>query len=270
MHLRSIEKPAQPIGERVSTSMERSILVPDTWVASDGLLEALGAAPIPSTENIDQAKTRADHAVQAWSDVDAIVNTREGAKRAVVLVRRLQTALRRWPDSEVEWRHIPHMLCPRGGVKCGKSLYRRAPLAYGDDILVECVVEGCGYAMDYFPWVEQYERALLGAFKGQDKADGTKRSRGFRLSQKPDRPNSDECDSGQHDACRSLECACDCHIRTTTLWSPPKAYRPEHRVARPRPAATVAPARVGGVICPNCFVPVGATGECGFCGAQVV
>lgn len=273
MHLRSIEKPPQAIGERVATSMEKSILMPDTWIAADGLLEALGArhvrAALDIREDHDELAVHVRNAVAAWSDLGRIVSTVGGAKRAVVLVRRMQTALRRWPDAEVQWRHIPHMLCPRGGVECGKSLYRRAPLAYGDEILVECVVEGCGYAMDYFAWVEQYERALLGAFKGQDKADGTKRSRGFRLSKKPDRPNSDECDAGNHDACRSLECACDCHIRTTTLWSPPKAYRPEHRVARPRPAATIAPARVTGVICPTCFVPVGPTGECGFCGERV-
>ncbi len=56
VHLRSIEKPAQAIGERVSTSMERSILIPDTWVAADGLLEALGAAPGPAPQQRSLAR----------------------------------------------------------------------------------------------------------------------------------------------------------------------------------------------------------------------
>ncbi|TQJ31538.1 hypothetical protein FBY39_2015 [Microbacterium sp. SLBN-146] len=41
----------------------------------------------------------------------------------------------------------------------------------------------------------------------------------------------------------------------------------EDRVAAPRrPAATDAPIRA---MCPNCFVEVSATGECGMCGAKV-
>ncbi|MFJ6680100.1 hypothetical protein ACIQLK_13380 [Microbacterium sp. NPDC091382] len=86
-------------------------------------------------------------AVDRWSDPESIVSTSGGAKRAG-LVRRMQNALRRWADSEVEWRHIPYMLWPKGGVDCGKSLYRRGRLANGDETLVECIAAGCGYTRD--------------------------------------------------------------------------------------------------------------------------
>ncbi len=218
VHLRSIEKPAQAIGERVSTSMERSILIPDTWVAADGLLEALGAAPIPSTDTIEQAKIRTDQAVQAWADVDAIVNTREGAKRAVVMVRRLQTAIRRWPDSEATWRHVPWMLCPKGGQSCGRSLYRRAPVEYLDDLLIECVNETCGYAEDYFEWVGKYEPVLRGIIAEQDRIDG-KRPRRWHAERAR---VSDECATGRHDQCASIDCNDECHVRRYSLYTIPK------------------------------------------------
>ncbi|WP_405375937.1 MULTISPECIES: hypothetical protein [unclassified Microbacterium] len=220
VHLRSIKKPAQPIGERVSTSMERSILIPDTWVAADGLLEALGASPIPSTDTIEQARGRSDTAVAEWADLDAIVNTREGAKRAVVMVRRLQTAIRRWPDSEATWRHVPWMLCPKGGQTCGRSLYRRAPVEYLDELLIECVTPGCGYHEDYFVWVGKYEPVLRGIIAEQDRAEG-KRPRRWHAEKSR---TSDECTTGDHEACRSTDCEDECHVRRFSLYTNPVPF----------------------------------------------
>lgn len=172
VHLRSIERPAQAIGERVDTSQEKSILVPDSWLAADGLMEALGAPPIPSTASIDDAFELARDAVNAWSDLDRIVNTKEGAKRSVVLVRRMQTALRRWPDSEAEWRAVPFIACP----SCrALSLWRKAPIHYLDEILIMCNTEGCGYEMDFFKWLDDYRPVIEGIYREQDRVNRSRK-----------------------------------------------------------------------------------------------
>ena len=173
-HLRSVEKPAQAMGERVHTSMERSILMPDSWIAADGLLEALGGRPIPSTTPIDDVFGLARDAIAEWADLETIENTREGAKRALVLVRRMQVALRRWPDSEAEYRYVPFILCPN----CEeRHLFRRAPLQYLDELLIECSTPGCTYQRDWFQWVEDYKPILEGIFREQDRAKRAERRR---------------------------------------------------------------------------------------------
>lgn len=233
MHLRSVEKPAQALGERVATSMERSILMPDTWIAADALLDALGAQPVRAALDVrhdfPELQAHVAGALAPWADVEAAVSTREGAKRAVVLIGRMRTALKRWPDSEATWRHVPHMLCPKGGAECGQSLYRRAPLEYGDDLLIECVQEACDYARDYFEWVDAYEVVLMGVFQAQDKADGTKRARRFASTRPRQKPTSDECDADTHPACLSLSCTCDCHYRRYSLFSPGVAVARKRR-----------------------------------------
>lgn len=167
VHLRSIEKMPDALGERVDTSMTRSILVPDSWIAADGLMEALGAAPIPTQATIDDAFQLASDAVHEWDDLDRIINTREGAKRAIVLVRRLQTALRRWPDSEAEYRWVPYLACGQ----CRQlSLYRKAPIHYLDEILILCATEGCGYECDWFQWVKDFAPVIEGVFREHDRA----------------------------------------------------------------------------------------------------
>lgn len=157
-HLRSIEKPAQALGERVATSMERSILMPDTWIAADELLTAIGAPVIPSTASIDDAISHVRDAVWAWqADIEHRVNTVEGATQAVVLLKRMGLALRRWPDSEAELRHIPFVTCPT----CHRAhLWRRAPQQFGDDIRVECGTRDCGYSLDWWEWSRQYAPAF--------------------------------------------------------------------------------------------------------------
>lgn len=157
-HLRSIEKPAQALGERVATSMERSILMPDSWIVADELLTAIGAPVLPSTASIDDAVALAHEAVEAWSrDMRSRVNTVEGATQAVILVKRMGLALKRWPDSEAELRHIPFVACPT----CHKAhLWRRAPRQAGDDIRVECGTPDCGYSLDWWEWSTLYAPAF--------------------------------------------------------------------------------------------------------------
>lgn len=157
-HLRSVEKPAQALGERVATSMERSILMPDSWIAADELLTAMGARVIPSTASIDDAVQHAHGAVEAFSrDLLERVSTVEGATRAVILLKRISLALKRWPDSEAELRHIPHVACPT----CHRAhLWRRAPKQQGDDIRVECGTPQCDYSLDWWVWSEQYAPAF--------------------------------------------------------------------------------------------------------------
>lgn len=152
-HLRSVEGAGQPL-ERVSTSIEGTILMPDTWIAADDLLEALGSRPIRSTETIDEAVAVAHGAVDRWvSGLDDMLATEDGARSAVILMKRMRTALDRWKDSEAEYRHIPHLQCPT----ChNPHLWRRAPQHVGDEIRVECSTPDCGYTRDWFEWSKQY------------------------------------------------------------------------------------------------------------------
>lgn len=147
-HLRSIERAAGAVGERVDTSMTKSILLPDSWDAADELMVALGAPKFRSTDTIDMAIQKAhDVVADWWENLDHRVNTSEGASQAVVTVKRMQNALHRWPDAEAERRRIPGLLCP----SCGqKHLFRHAPLEYLDDIYVKCSTEDCDYRMPWF------------------------------------------------------------------------------------------------------------------------
>lgn len=147
-HLRSIERTGAAVGERVHTSMDMSILLPDSWDAADELMVALGAPKFRATDSIDDAIAKAHGVVAEWQgDLDARLNTAEGASQAVVTVRRMQRALARYKDAEVERRPIPEVLCP----KCRKrELYRHAPLQYLDDIFVMCNADGCDYRLPWF------------------------------------------------------------------------------------------------------------------------
>lgn len=172
IHLRSIEKGAQALGERVDTSATKRLPLPESWLAADGLMDALGARPIPSTASIEDTFAIVHEAVRVWADVDAIIATREGAKRAVVLVRRMQTALARYPDSEVDWRHVPIILCP----SCTQpTLYRKGPLQYHDEITIECAgsnllyeqgigYDTCTWKLDWFEFLDKYSRPIEAAF----------------------------------------------------------------------------------------------------------
>ncbi len=154
-HLRSIDRPATAIGERVDTSMTKSILMPDPWIAADELMQALGARVIPSSASIDEAIRLAHEAV--FIDVDEWVNTIEGATWAVVLLRRMNTALRRWQDSEAQLRPIPGIRCPT----CNEPhLMRRAPEQYGDDLLVICRTPECGFSLTWDAWTKLYAPAI--------------------------------------------------------------------------------------------------------------
>lgn len=147
-HFRSIEKGPSEVGERVDTSMTKSILLPDSWDAADELMVALGAPKFRSTDSIDQAIAKAHAVVDGWwADLDRRVNTAEGASQAVVTVKRMQNALHRWPSAEAEKRRIPGLLCPR----CHeKNLYRHAPLEYLDELFVMCANDECDYRMPWF------------------------------------------------------------------------------------------------------------------------
>lgn len=149
-HLRSIEKSAQAVGERVSTSREPRLPVPDSWLAADGLVECLNVPVIPARMGIDEAGRYVQGAArlaQDWAEQDAL--SREAATRAVVLIRRMHQALARWPDSETATRPIPHVRC----LKCfNPTLLRVAPRWRGDDMLVRCISPECGFEDDWFTW----------------------------------------------------------------------------------------------------------------------
>lgn len=154
VHLRSVNRTGQALGERVNTSMERSILIPNSWSAADQIMDALGAAPIPSTADIDDTARLAALTVEEWgANVNQWVNTREGAKRALVLMRRMRVALRQFPDSEAQYRHIPHLRC---GTCREENLWRQGPEFYGDDCLVVCSTPGCTYQRDWWEFAAVY------------------------------------------------------------------------------------------------------------------
>lgn len=184
LHLRSIERGAQAIGERVDTSATNRLILPESWIACDSLLDALGSTPMPANLDIlnptDYYRMRAHiaGALGEWGDVDAVVETREGAKRAVVLVKRMQTALARYPDSEVDWRPVPEILCP----SCHQAtLHRRGPLEAGDELLIQCAgsnlmyeqgigYDTCEFALDWFEWLDLYAGPIEAAFRLHRKA----------------------------------------------------------------------------------------------------
>ncbi|WP_114589392.1 hypothetical protein [Microbacterium arborescens] len=172
LHLRSIESGAQNAGERVDTSRRPQLIVPETWMAADDLLEALGARPFPSTMGIDAAFEYVDDVLAPWrADLEGKANTVAGASALVRLTLRMQTALHRWPAAEAEHRSIPFVLCPQ----CGhKDLFRRGPLEYLDDILIEC--GSCDYKRDWFEWSEHYAPILAGMFKEMDAAERKERA----------------------------------------------------------------------------------------------
>ncbi len=172
-HLRSVERSGDALGERVDTSMTRSILVPDSWIAADDLMTALGAPAFKSTDTINVAIEKAhDVVADWWANLDQRINTAEGASQAVVTVKRMQNALHRWPDAEAERRRIPGLLCP----KCGeKNLYRRAPLEYLDELLCECATEGCGWSMDWEEFSDAYAPIFEGMLRAEQQAERERR-----------------------------------------------------------------------------------------------
>lgn len=244
VHLRSIDSNGQAIGERVQTTMQKRLVVPDSWLAADGMLEALGFPPIPSAATIDEAFAIAADAVNAWGDLERIVSTREGAKRAVVLVKRMHTALRRWSDAEAHYRHVPYLLCPN----CSqRTLWRRAPLVFGDDLVVECSgshlmydeplekdrlgnvlrwrlgVPYCEWKMDWDEFASVYGPIFASVMDAEDRAAGRRRRPRFAIEAESPRRGSDECAAGMHEECRAVECSCDCHVRTYSLWTPTRS-----------------------------------------------
>ena len=161
-HLRSIEKSGQALGERVSTSREPRLPIPETYLAADGLLNAIGERPISPKASID-AVGHYVHTVteRARGRADETVRNRSGAIQAVTLIRRYNQALARWPDSDAQRRPVPHTACP----ECLEApLIRIAPERYGDDMLVAC--RKCDWTDDWFlwwehrkPWIEYIRQA---------------------------------------------------------------------------------------------------------------
>lgn len=168
-HLRSIERSGQALGERVQSSREPKLPVPDSWLAADGLMTAVGAQPIKTRASIDEAgryvydvaKRRRDTAIDD-------VLTREGAVRAVTLITRFKNALARWPDSEVARRPVVHTICP----EClAVPLYRVAPEEYGEDMLIDCAK--CDWSDDWFLWWET-RKPWINAIKKRDEENAKK------------------------------------------------------------------------------------------------
>lgn len=228
VHLRSIDNSGQPLGERVQAARQIKIPVYESWLTADLLLEALGAPPIPSTMPIDDVFARAADAVAEWADPETVVSTVGGAKRAVVLVKRMMSALRRWPDAEAQYRHVPYLLCPN----CAqRTLWRRAPLEYLDDLLVECansplmysISEGydyCEWRMEWDEFATTYGPMFAALIDAEERAAGKPRRPRVVLDTEMTRRKSAECAAGEHTGCRAPDCSCDCHERTYSLWSP--------------------------------------------------
>lgn len=166
VHLRSIANGGQALGEKVATSREPRLPVPQSWLSADELLVALGGQPIPSTASIEQTAVLVGDTVAEWSDTLARVSTVEGARAAVVATLLLQKALHRWPNAEAEVRAIPR---PIRCTNCSSlALYRYAPLEYLGDLYVECAV--CHARHDWWEWSEK-NAVLGGAVVAAQKAE---------------------------------------------------------------------------------------------------
>lgn len=216
LHLRSVESAATATGERVDSTRTPKLPFPDTWQAADDLLDALGARPFPSRMSIDSAFEYVDAVLATWRGPHLIdrANTIEGASGLVKLVLRMQTALARWPASEVKVRVIPYITCP----SCKhQTLERRAPLDYLDQITVRCSRQGCSYERDWFEWLELYSPIIAGIFDEHENGSGRRQKVRITLPKKPAR--STQCEHEEHSSCRSLTCQCDCHERRSSLYS---------------------------------------------------
>lgn len=184
-HLRSINNGGQAIGERVDTSKTKRLPLYESWLAADEMLDALGARPMPSTVKIWELSWIVADALAPWHDLEARVQTIAGASGAVILARRMQVALRRWPGAEAHFRPIPELLCP----SCRqRTLWRRGPLEFGDDLRAECrgsnlmYEQGIGYdhcefRQDWFEFSAIYAPIFEWVLKKRDQDERAERKR---------------------------------------------------------------------------------------------
>lgn len=151
VHLRSIENGGQALGEKVATSREPRLPVPESWLSADEMLVALGGPPVPATATLDETADIVAGVLDHWADLRSRVSSTDGARAAVHVTMIMQRALHRWPDAETERRAIPR---PIRCMKCSaRALYRYAPLDYLGDLYVEC--EMCGDRRDWWEWSQK-------------------------------------------------------------------------------------------------------------------
>jgi hypothetical protein len=179
LHLRSIENGGQALGEKVATSRNPRLPLPQSWLSADELLVALGAPPIPSTATLEDTRDLVDAVLADWSDLRGRVSSEDGARSAVTATLLLQKALHRWPNAEAERRAIPR---PIRCTNCSSlALYRHAPLDYLGDLFVQCAV--CGDRRDWWEWADR-AKELAGAVEAARKAEEKQR----REARKEKRP----------------------------------------------------------------------------------
>ncbi|MCI2958214.1 hypothetical protein MN032_10945 [Agromyces atrinae] len=169
MHLRSIETSGQSLGERVSASLENRLIVPESWLVADELLEALTGHDIPSTATIDDTAVLVDDAIAAWQNVELRASREDDAAAAVVLTIVMQRALRRWPGAEVRVRDIPG---PIYCLKCStRAMKRIAPIEFLGDLEAKC--GACGEVEDWWAFQKRASR-LVGEVESARKQEERK------------------------------------------------------------------------------------------------
>ncbi|GAA1915145.1 hypothetical protein GCM10009775_04470 [Microbacterium aoyamense] len=131
---------------------------------------------------------------RAGATLDAWVHTEAGARDAIMFAHSAERAFR---SVEVESKplQLERVRCPH----CGQlALFENRKRKVRGATVVEC--ENCGEELD----------------KIRD--DAAERWHG-----------SEACEHGHHDRCRSLSCPCDCHQRTSSLYT---IQTPAHLIER--------------------------------------
>ena len=157
--------------------------------AADGIRAsgASGYANLPlTTLALDECQrllaSFAHRTLEEW------VSTEHGARDAVQFAKAANSAYR---SLEVEER--PHPIERVRCTSCGYlSLVWQPTRFLGDHVTVEC--SNCGHSLD---------QERLDRFEDQQRTART----------------SEACADSEHDSCRSLDCRCDCHQRTISLYT---------------------------------------------------
>lgn len=164
-HLRSATIGKAPSTDRVSSSMAWTLPGPEEWRAADELMEGLGARPIPSTATLSEARALARDAVAGWGDIQQKVSSAVGAVRGIEYFRRFQTVKARYPSEEAE-RPLPYLRCRNCGLR---SLQRRSPIDYLDDVEVVC--PACKHRHDWWEFLDDSADVVQAVIAAQRSAE---------------------------------------------------------------------------------------------------
>lgn len=239
-HLRSVEKgPVSIDGVRTSTVVAPTF--PASWQAADRLWVALAKVAIvhakgtrdeepewrPYTSiwsgfsyaaTLDEV-AEAVRELVAWVNVspESVVSRTAGAEAAVEFFREVQRSLAMFPLEE-DTKPLRPIRCR----ECQQfTLWRRPPLVYLDEVVVQCQNPACQAFYD--PQMAQFDMRLLAEEISRERSDLSADIEA-QLAHMRAQPSaellrvnglSEACELGEHwkpdGGCQSVSCRCDCH-----------------------------------------------------------